>query len=209
MSEGDKPEDAIEYIRANIGDALNDKDTIGSLHVKLTEANQLIDELRAKLSRYEEQQEQQTPMEVAAESDGGVASTETAAVVEPVAAAEMTEPMQVEPAPKEAAEVAADVPASPIPVVAVAETTPTPSPAPVEAAAEVPPSTGSQEVAETPAAATTTTPSTTTAAAAVTTEEKTEVEEKEKETQKPEKEGESAPAEAAKEEEKKTESAKE
>lgn len=109
MTETDKPDDAIEFIRANIGDSLNDKDTIVSLNQKLEEANLIIEELRAKLRQYE-------PMEVTggdasevvsvpettttvaaapvAETPTAIVAPQSPAVVETAA-----EPMQVESSP--------------------------------------------------------------------------------------------------------------
>lgn len=100
MSESDKPEDAIRFIRANIGDTLNDQDTIESLTQKLNEANQVIEELRAKLSQYEDNE---VSVAVAPETTTittPVASPAAAAIVPEETSASApdssSEPMQVE-----------------------------------------------------------------------------------------------------------------
>lgn len=101
MSESDKPEDAIRFIRANIGDTLNDQDTVESLTQKLNEANQVIEELRAKLSQYEDKEV--SSVVVASETTATttpVASPAAAAIVpEETSASALdssSEPMQVE-----------------------------------------------------------------------------------------------------------------
>lgn len=52
--ETNKPDDAIEYIRQNIGDSLNDKNTIQSMRQEIDELQKTIEELRRKLSQYEQ-----------------------------------------------------------------------------------------------------------------------------------------------------------
>lgn len=130
MTETDKPEDAIEFIRANLGDSLNDKDTILSLNQKLVDANILIEELRTKLRQYE-------PMEgVESETDNvpepvAVPDTEADADPSPAVAAEQ---MQVE-TEKESEPVTAAPVEDPAPPVA-AVNTPTPAIASAEPTTE-------------------------------------------------------------------------
>lgn len=145
MTETDKPEDAIEFIRANIGDSLNDKDTIVALNEKLEDANRLIEELRTKLRQYE-------PMEATDSETASVPDTATATPAAAAVAEEPVEPMQVEtPKETEASETpAAVVEAAPTaPVITEAATV---SPAVTEdKPAEVPTATESGEKTDSPA----------------------------------------------------------
>lgn len=158
MTEADKPENAIDFIRENLGDSLNDKDTILSLTQKLEEANVLIEELRTKLRQYE-------PMEVLAETEPVASVPEVVAAIDatpsPAAAApiatspaaetvEVVQPMQVDTTPKEPETVPPA--AVPTPAVVVA-----PEAAPSKDAHEtaaltapVPPAEAPQQPSETP-----------------------------------------------------------
>ena len=115
MTETDKPEDAIEFIRANIGDSLNDKDTIVSLNQKLEDANQLIEELRTKLRQYEPMDGVETTTETnVPETVAEVPVVETTASPasvppSPAAAPVADEPMQVDTTAEKAPEVTATV----------------------------------------------------------------------------------------------------
>lgn len=52
-NENGKPDDAIEFIRMNLGDNLNDKNTIQSLKQDLEESQKTIEDLKMKLKAYE------------------------------------------------------------------------------------------------------------------------------------------------------------
>lgn len=147
MTEEEKPEDAIEFIRSNLGDSLNDKNTIESLTQKLEDANQLIEELRAKLSRYE-------PMDVAEVSISDTVSESTVAAGDQ----EMPDAVPVTPASSTAEQAAAPVavetpPKAEEPPAAAKETPKEASPAAAEPVAATVESTPAAAASEEPAVA--------------------------------------------------------